>query len=155
MSSRSVGINDGLSFLIQHLPESLHLIIISRNEPLLPLSILRARGEMMDITAADLRFDESETQAFLRATISTQLPSAIIMRLQERTEGWAAGLQLAALSMQNKNVEEIEKFIETFSGSHHYVSEYLIQEVFEIPARLGAEFSAQDLFPEPLNSFLV
>ena len=127
----SVVINDGLSFLIQHLPESLHVIIISRNEPLLPLGILRARGEMMDITAADLRFDESETQAFLRATISTQLPSAIIMRLQERTEGWAAGLQLAALSMQNKNVEEIEKFIETFSGSHHYVSEYLIQEVFE------------------------
>jgi LuxR family transcriptional regulator, maltose regulon positive regulatory protein len=127
----SAVINDGLSFLIQHLPESLHLIIISRNESLLSLGILRARGEMMDITAADLRFDESETQAFLRATISTQLPSAVIVRLQERTEGWAAGLRLAALSMQNKNVEEIEKFIETFSGNHRYVSEYLTQEVFE------------------------
>ncbi|MGA7607214.1 MAG: LuxR C-terminal-related transcriptional regulator [Anaerolineales bacterium] len=128
---KSAAIHDGLTFLIQHLPESLHLILISRSEPALPLSILRARAEMMEVTAADLRFDETETQTFLRATLSTQLPPAIVTRLQERTEGWAAGLQLAALSLQDKNVEETEKFIRTFSGSHRYVSEYLIHEVFE------------------------
>ena len=151
----SAEINDSLSFLIQHLPESLHLIIISRNEPSLPLGIFRARGEMMDITAADLRFDETETQAFLHKALSIEIQPEVVARLQERTEGWAAGLQLAALSLQNKNVEEIEKFIRTFSGSHRYVSEYLIHEVFENQPELDAEFPAQNLFSESPDGFLV
>ncbi len=151
---KPAAINDGLSFLIQHLPESLHLILISRSEPALPLSILRARAEMMDVTAADLRFDETETQTFLRSTLSTQLPPAIIVRLQERTEGWVAGLRLAALSLQNKNVEEIEKFIETFSGSDRYVSEYLIQEVFENQPNSVQNFLLKTCFLNRLTASL-
>ena len=127
----SAEISDGLSFLIQHLPDALHLILVSRNEPSLPLGILRARGEMLDVGAADLRFDESETRMFLGEILSAELPSAIVTKLQERTEGWAAGLRLAALSLQNRNPKEIEKFIQDFSGSHRYVSDYLIKEVFE------------------------
>ncbi len=127
----SAEINEGLSFLVQHLPESLHLVLISRSEPSLSLGILRARGEMLEVTADDLRFDETETQAFLDRALSAKLPPASVARLLERTEGWPAGLRLAALSLQNKNAEETEKFIQIFSGSHRYVSDYLIKEVFD------------------------
>ncbi len=127
----SIEIDDGLSFLIQHLPETLHLILISRSEPSLSAGILRARGEMLDVGVSDLRFDESETRTFLREVLSAELPPATVTKLQERTEGWAAGLRLAALSLQNRNPEEAEKFIQNFSGSHRYVSDYLIKEVFE------------------------
>ncbi len=88
----SADINDGLSFLIQHLPETLHLVILSRNEPSYPLGILRARDELLDINIADLRFAESETQAFLYEVLSVKIPQAMISRLQERTEGWTVGL---------------------------------------------------------------
>jgi len=127
----SAQIIDGLSYLIQHLPETLHVVLISRSEPSLPLGILRARDELMDITAADLRFDVSETKTFLHKALSLNISPEIITRLQERTEGWPAGLRLAALSLQNRNANEIETFIQTFSGSHRYVSDYLIKEVFE------------------------
>ena len=138
----SAEISDGLAFLIQHLPESLHLILISRNEPALPLGILRARGELAELTSVDLRFDESETRAFLHEALSTELTPAIVTKLHKRTEGWAAGLRLAALSLQNRNAEDTEKFIQTFSGSHRYISDYLIKEVFE-----GQ--------PEPVRDFLL
>ena len=150
----SVEINNGLSFLIQHLPETLHLVLISRNEPSLPLGILRARGEMLDITAADLRFDELETQTFLHKALSAELPSATIARLQERTEGWAAGLRLAALSLQNRNAEEIEEFIQTFSGSHRYVSDYLIKEVFESQSESVQDFLLKTCFLNRLTASL-
>jgi len=123
----SADINDGLSFLIQHLPQTLHLVILSRNEPSYPLGILRARDELLDINIADLRFAESETQAFLYEVLSVKLPQAMISRLQERTEGRTAGLRLAALSLHNQNPEETEKIIQTFSGNHRYVSDYLIK----------------------------
>ncbi len=122
---------DGVSFLIQHLPERVHLVMISRGEPALNLGIYRARGEMLDITAADLRFDLAETQAFLDQTLAVKLPKEIAANLNQRSEGWAAGLRLATLSLQNRSVAEIEKFLLTFSGSHHYVSEYLVAEVFQ------------------------
>ena len=138
----SAEITAGLAFLIQHLPESLHLVLISRNEPALPLGILRARGEMVDITTDDLRFNGAETQAFLHEALSAGLPTESAARLQERTEGWAAGLRLAALSLQNRDAVEAEKFILTFSGSHRYVSDYLIKEVFENQ-------------PEPIQHFLL
>src|SRR5262249_47995034 len=127
----SAQINEGFSFLIQHLPETLHLVLISRSEPSLPIGILRARDELLDITAADLRFDKAETRTFIHEVVSTNISSEIITSLQERTEGWAAGLRLAASSLQNKNADESKKFIQTFSGSHRHISDYLIKEVFK------------------------
>ena len=147
-------INAGLAFMIQQLPESLHLVLISRNEPALPLGILRARGQMVEMNAADLRFDETETQAFLQDALSSQLSSAIVAKLQERTEGWAAGLRLAALSLQNRNAEEIEKYIQTFSGSQRYVSDYLLHEVFEAQPEAVQNFLLKTCFLTRLTASL-
>jgi LuxR family maltose regulon positive regulatory protein len=150
----SAQINKALSFLIQHLPETLHLVLISRSEPSLPLGILRARDQLMDITAADLRFDKSETQIFLHEALSTDIPPEIISRLHERTEGWVAGLRLAALSLQSRNAEEIEKLIETFSGSHRYISDYLIKEVFENQSQSVQDFLLKTCFLNRLTASL-
>ena len=147
-------INDGLSFLVQHLPQGLHLVLISRSEPAIPLGILRGRGEMIDVTAADLRFDGLEILDFLSKALSVDLPPAIVARLQERTEGWPAGLQLAVLSLQNKNIAEIEKFTLTFSGSQHYVADYLIKEVFESQPVLVQDFLLKTCFLNRLTASL-
>jgi len=128
---RSSEINEGLSFLVQHLPESLHLVFITRTDPDFPVGIVRARDELVEIHASDLRFDQKETEIFLQTAIPTALPSSAILRLLQKTEGWAAGLRLLALSLQNKSDADIERVIETFSGSDRYVADYLIKEVFE------------------------
>ena len=124
-------INDGVSFLLQNLPESLHLILVSRTNPDLLLPLLRARDELVEITTNDLRFSRQETESFLRSATKNEISSSSIGDLLQKTEGWVAGLQLAALSLQNKKTEDIEQIIQTFSGSHRYVSDYLIKEVFE------------------------
>jgi LuxR family maltose regulon positive regulatory protein len=124
-------INEGLSFLIQHLPESLHLVLITRNDPNVPLAILRARDELVELNTIDLRFSLAETEAFLHEVAHAGIPPSAAVMLQERTEGWVAGLRLAALSLQNKSSAEAEKVIQTFSGSHRFIADYLIKEVFE------------------------
>jgi LuxR family maltose regulon positive regulatory protein len=124
-------INEGLSFFIQHLPESLHLVLITRADPNLPLAILRARDELVELNTTDLRFSVAETEAFLREIAHIGIPPSAVVMLQERTEGWVAGLRLAALSLQNRSTGEAEKVIQTFSGSHRYIADYLIKEVFE------------------------
>jgi LuxR family maltose regulon positive regulatory protein len=129
---KSVEINAGLSFLIQHLPETLHLVFITRSEPDLPLGILRVRDELVEIQAADLRFDRGEVEAFLQTAIPTSFSSAAVTRLLQKTEGWPAGLRLVTLALQNKsNSKDAEALIESFSGSDRYVADYLIREVFE------------------------
>ncbi len=147
-------INTALSFLIQHLPETLHLILLSRSEPPLPIGILRARGELTEINVADLRFDESETELFLQKALSTEVPQSIASRLQERTEGWVAGLQLAVLSMQNRSMAEIEKIIQSFSGSHRYVSDYLIKEVFDSQPEAIQDFLLKTSFVNRMTASL-
>jgi len=128
----SADINEGISFLIQHLPESLHLVFITRTDPDLPLAILRVRDELIEINGSDLRFDQEETEAFLHATTKTALPSSAVMRLLQKTEGWPAGLRLVTLALKNKaNTADVEKLIQSFSGSDRYVADYLIKEVFE------------------------
>ena len=119
-------IHAAVTFLLQHKPDALHLVIISRSEPDdLPLGILRARDELLEITTNDLRFTRSETESFLREALQGEISPSDTEKLQERTEGWVAGLRLAALSIQNKSGE-----IQSFSGSHRYVADYLIREVF-------------------------
>ena len=115
------------SFLLDHLPASLHLLIASRSDPLLPLARLRARGQVVELRAADLRFTVSEATQFLNEVMGLSLDAASVAKLEERTEGWIAGLQLAALSMRDR--EDKSAFIESFSGTQRFILDYLLEEV--------------------------
>jgi LuxR family transcriptional regulator, maltose regulon positive regulatory protein len=129
---KSADIHDGISFLIQQLPESLHLVFITRTEPDLPLGLLRARDELIEISTSDLRFNQQEAEVFLQTTAQAHLPSSAVARLLQKTEGWPAGLRLGALTLQNKSsTADLEIWVESFSGSDRYIADYLIREVFE------------------------
>ena len=121
-------IHGQLAFLLEHQPPQMRLVIITREDPPLPLARLRARGQIIDIRQGDLRFTEAETAEFLRQAMQLDLPSADVVTLQACTEGWIAGLQLAALSMQES--DDARQFVADFAGSHRYVLDYLIEEVF-------------------------
>jgi LuxR family maltose regulon positive regulatory protein len=120
-------IHEALSFLIEHLPPQVHLVISTRADPPLPLSRLRARGEMAELRASDLRFTTEETTAFLEKTVGSRLSAEEVAELQERTEGWVAGLQLAALALRDRF--DTSGFIAAFTGSNRYVVDYLVEEV--------------------------
>ncbi len=147
-------INQGLSFLIQHLPESLHLVLISRSQPDLSLAILRVRDEMLEINAAGLRFNETETEEFLHQSFQTDLPAGAISKLLEQTEGWAAGLRLVTLSLQNKGSQDFGRLIESFSGSDRYVADYLIEEVFRSQPESRQKFLMKTCFLRRLTGSL-
>ena len=116
-----------LAFLLERLPPQLHLVIATREDPDLPLARLRARGQMTELRAADLRFTASEAAEFLNQAMGLKLSAENIAALETRTEGWIAGLQLAAISMQGR--QDATGFIESFTGSHRFVMDYLVEEV--------------------------
>ena len=120
-------VNLALTFLIEHLPPRMHLIITTREDPQLPLARLRARGDMTELRVADLRFTTNEAATFLNEAMGLNLSAHNVATLERRTEGWIAGLQLAALSMQGH--EDATGFIQAFTGSHHFVMDYLVEEV--------------------------
>ncbi|MEO6887385.1 MAG: LuxR C-terminal-related transcriptional regulator [Ktedonobacteraceae bacterium] len=122
-------IHEALGFLLDHLPPRMHLIIISRSEPPLPLAHLRAQGQLTELHATDLRFSGAEVATFLNQVMGLALSSSEIVALEARTEGWVTGLQLAALAMQGRT--DKQGFINAFTGSHRYVGEYLASEVFQ------------------------
>lgn len=122
-------IHHALTFLLDHLPPSMHLIIASRTDPPLPLARLRIRGELTELRAADLRFRPDEVAAFFNQVMGLSLPVENVVALEARTEGWIAGLQVAALSMQGCDPEHLAEFIQTFTGSHRYLLDYLAEEV--------------------------
>jgi len=122
-------VDDTLTFLVEHLPPPMHLVIATREDPPLPLARLRARGQLTELRAADLRFTPSEAAAFLNQVMGLSLSADDIAALEERTEGWIAGLQLAAISMQGRT--DTTRFIESFTGSHHFVLDYLVEEVLQ------------------------
>ena len=122
-------IHDALTFLLTHLPPQMHLVIATREDPYLPLARLRARGQLTEPRATDLRFTTSEAAGFLHQTMGLNLSSEDIAALETRTEGWIAGLQLAAISMQEH--KDVTGFIKSFAGSHRLVLDYLIEEVLE------------------------
>ena len=125
-------IHDALSFLLEHMPSSMHLVILTRADPPFPLSRLRAGGELTEIRADDLRFTTEEATLLLTGMMRLDLTPQQAVLLVDRTEGWAAGLQLAALSLQGiTHREGIARFIHAFTGSHRYVMDYLIEEVFD------------------------
>jgi LuxR family transcriptional regulator, maltose regulon positive regulatory protein len=120
-------VDRALAFLLEHLPPQLHLVITTREDPQLPLGRLRARGHLTELRASDLRFTPAEAAEFLEGVMGLDLSAHDIARLESRTEGWIAGLQLAALSMQGH--QDVTSFIKSFSGSHRFVLDYLVEEV--------------------------
>lgn len=133
-------IHDGMTFLLDHLPPHVHLVIASRADPPLPLPRLRARGDLVEIRANDLRFTPDETAAFLNQAMGLDLSEADVAALDTRTEGWIAGLQLAALSLQGR--ADATGFVQAFAGDDRYVVDYLVDEVLTRQ-------------PEPVRSFLL
>ena len=122
-------VDQALTFLVEHLPPQMHLVIATREDPPLPLARLRARGQLTELRAADLRFTPAEAAEFLNQVMGLNLSAEDIAALETRTEGWIAGLQLAALSMQGH--QDTASFIQSFTGSHHFVLDYLLEEVLQ------------------------
>jgi LuxR family maltose regulon positive regulatory protein len=125
-------VDNALTFTLGHLPSQMHLVIASRTDPTLALSRLRARGQLTELRAADLRFTTDEAAAFLKQVIRLSISPDDVRTLEKRTEGWITGLQLAAVAMQGlEQREQIAHFIHSFGGSHRYVIDYLVDEVLD------------------------
>ena len=122
-------VQDGMAFLFDHLPAGLHVVIAGRADPALPLARWRARGELAEIRAAELRFTPDEAAAYLGETMGLTLTAQDVAALEARTEGWIAALQLAALSMQGR--QDVAGFIAGFAGDDRYVVDYLLEEVLQ------------------------
>src|SRR5206468_10562530 len=122
-------VDQALTFLLEHLPPQMRLVIATREDPQLPLARLRARDQLTELRVTDLRFTPSEAAAFLNQTMGLDLSGEAIAALETRTEGWIAGLQLAAISMQGH--QDTASFIKSFTGSHHFVMDYLVEEVLQ------------------------
>jgi LuxR family transcriptional regulator, maltose regulon positive regulatory protein len=133
-------VHDGLAFLLDHLPPRMRVVLASRAEPPLPLARFRVRGELTELRADDLRFTPDEASAFLNEVMALGLSPTDAATLERRTEGWIAGLKLAALSMQARG--DVRGFVDAFSGDHRYIADYLVDEV------LSAE-------PERVRRFLL
>lgn len=137
-------VDGALTFLVDHQPPQMHLVIASREDPPLPLARLRARGQLTELRAADLRFTPAEAAEFLNQVMGLNLSEGDIAALETRTEGWIAGLQLASLALQGtlSRQEAAAGFIQAFTGSHHFVLDYLLEEVLQRQ-------------PEPIQAFLL
>jgi LuxR family maltose regulon positive regulatory protein len=132
-------VHEGLGFLLAHQPRQLHLILATRADPPLPLARLRGRGQMTELRARDLRFTEEEAAAFLNDALALDLTPADVAALEGRTEGWIAGLQMAAIALQGMGMgsegagssalRDRSAFIEAFAGDDRYVADYLVEEV--------------------------
>ena len=138
--SASPTVNDALTFLVEHQPPQMHLVITTREDPNLPLARLRVRSQLTELRAADLRFTPAEAAEFLNQAMGLSLSAEDIAALEARTEGWIAGLQLAALSMQSH--QDVGGFIQSFTGDHRYIVDYLVEEVLKRQ-------------PEPIRNFLL
>jgi LuxR family maltose regulon positive regulatory protein len=122
-------IDHALTFLLEHLPPQMHLVIATREDPQLPLARLRVRDQLTELRVTDLRFTPSEAAEFLNQRMGLNLSAEDITALEVRTEGWIAGLQLAAISLQGH--KDATSFIKSFTGSHHFVLDYLVEEVLQ------------------------
>ena len=142
-------IDDALAFLLEHLPPRMHLVVATREDPHLPLSRLRVRGQMSELRAAYLRFTPSEAAEFLVGVMGLSLSAEDIAALEDRTEGWIAGLQLAALSMGGR--EDVAGFIRAFAGDNRYVVDYLVEEVLQRQPERVRSFLLQTSILERLS----
>ncbi|HEU4913367.1 MAG TPA: LuxR C-terminal-related transcriptional regulator [Actinomycetes bacterium] len=123
----SADVHEGMAFLVDHSPPQLHVVVAGRADPALPLARLRARGELVEVRAADLRFTPEEAATYLNGVMGLKLTVADVAALESRTEGWIAALQLAALSMQGRG--DVAEFIAGFAGDARYVVDYLVEDV--------------------------
>lgn len=122
-------IHSDVTFLLEHRPPQLHLVVVTRSDPPLPLAALRARGELLEIRVSDLRFTVEESAAYLNDAMGLALTTGDVERLGARTEGWAAALQLAALSLQGH--ADAASFVDGFSGDDRFILDYLVDEVLD------------------------
>jgi len=148
----NASVRDAVTFLLDHAPPNLHLAIASRSDPLLPVARLRARNELTELRAADLRFTPDEAAQFLARATGTQLSPEDVAALESRTEGWIAGLQLAALSLRER--PDPSGFVSAFTGSNRYVIDYLIEEVLERAPLHVREFLCQTAILDRLSGAL-
>jgi len=142
----SQAVDLALAFLLDHLPPQMHLVIATREDPQFPIARLRARGQLTELRAADLRFTAAEAADFLNPVMGLHLSAADVAALEERTEGWIAGLQLAALALRTQmsmpGHQDVSGFIRAFAGDHRYIVDYLVEEVLQRQ-------------PQPVRSFLL
>lgn len=132
----SAEVHQGMAVLAERRPANLHLIVVSRTQPAFPLSRLRAQGRLSDITHEDLRFTVDEAAAFLRDVMGLEMASSTVAKLEHRTEGWVAGLQLAALSMRGSG--DREAVVDALSGGHRHIADFLAEEVLrQQPSRVA------------------
>jgi LuxR family maltose regulon positive regulatory protein len=137
-------VDNALTFTLDHLPPQMHLVIATRTDPTLPLSRLRARGQLTELRAADLRFTTDEAAAFLQRVIRIPISPDDVCTLESCTEGWITGLQLAAVAMQGlEQPDQIAHFIHSFCGSHRYIIDYLVDEVLDQQTLEVQEFLLQ------------
>ena len=122
-------VHEAVIFLLDHLPPQMHLILISRADPPLPVARLRGQGQLVDVRQKDLRFSAEEAASFLSQVMQLDLSAEDIRLLNKRTEGWAAGLQMAAVSIQEQ--DDSTAFIQSFTGSNRYILDYLLEEVLQ------------------------
>ncbi|MDF2721568.1 MAG: helix-turn-helix transcriptional regulator [Paenibacillus sp.] len=145
-------IDEALAFLLEHLPPQMHIVMITRENPQFPLGRLRAQSCLNELRASDLRFSPGEAAAFLNQVMSLRLSSEEIAALEARTEGWIAGLQLAALSMQGR--EDVSSFVRAFSGDNRYIVDYLVEEVLQRQPDAIRSFLLQTSVLDRLNGSL-
>jgi len=145
-------VNLAVTFLVEHLPPRMRLVITTREDPQLPLARLRARGQLTELRAADLRFTAAEAAEFLNPVMGLSLSPADIATLEDRTEGWIAGLQLAALSLQGQ--QDVAEFIRAFAGDHRYIVDYLVEEVLQRQPEPVRRFLLQTAILDRLNGAL-
>jgi LuxR family maltose regulon positive regulatory protein len=145
-------VHEATSFLLEHLPENVHLVISGRADPPIPFAKLRARDQVTEIRAAELRFTTEEATVFLKDVMGLTLSAADVEALEEVTEGWIAALQLAALSMRDR--EDVSGFVETFSGSNRYVLDFLAEEVLERQPEGMSEFLLKTSVLERMSAAL-
>jgi LuxR family maltose regulon positive regulatory protein len=136
----SKAVDNALTFLLEHLPPQMHLVITTREDPNLPLARFRVRDQLTELRVTDLRFTLSEAAEFLNQVMGLSLSEEDVAALETRTEGWIAGLQLAVLSMQDH--QDVSGFIQAFAGDHRYIVDYLVEEVLQRQ-------------PEPIRNFLL
>jgi len=134
-------IHSALTFLLDHLPPQMHLVIATRVDPPLPIPRLRGRGQLTELRVTDLRFTLDEAATFLNQVMGLELSADDVAALETRTEGWVTGLQLAALSMQGR--EDIPGFLAAFTGSQHYILDYLVEEVLQRQSESAQAFLLQ------------
>ena len=148
----SQAIHHGIAFMLGHVPPQMHLIIASRADPPLSLARLRSRGELTEIRVSDLRFTPDEAAAFLNERMGLKISAVEVSALEQRTEGWIAGLQLAALSLQGR--EDIPDFVAAFSGDDRYIVDYLLEEVLQRQPDRVRRFLLQTSILERLSGSL-